>query len=158
MGKVGKRVENLAQLRELANRRKSVICSDHPAFAKPKPAAFVLAFQGRYLADLFDRGIYEYTPGKDTDGDQNGSEPVEATAQDQAIENAREVIGLRLGMEIHRLMNLAGMKADAGNFANANAALDNARTIYNAAAALGIPLHLSNYMEEEIRSDRTYHA
>jgi len=54
-----KQVKTLAQLYKLAGQRRAVV-SEYGPLVKPKPAAFLLAWQGRMIYFALKRGLYIY--------------------------------------------------------------------------------------------------
>lgn len=58
----GNRITTLAELEDCALKRQSVYADGARAFYLPRPAAFVINLQGRYLLNLFRRGLYVYKP------------------------------------------------------------------------------------------------
>jgi len=55
-----RKVESLADLRWLVERRKSVVVPGCCPWNKPKPAAFMIQLSGEILWRLFSRGMYRY--------------------------------------------------------------------------------------------------
>lgn len=59
-----KRIETLAQLKQLSLDRKSVVCPGLKCFRKPCPAAFAMNYSGILLLRLFNSGLYIYKKEK----------------------------------------------------------------------------------------------
>lgn len=55
-----KRVKSLDHLMQLANERRAIVSPNNPPLCKPKPAAFLLAWQGRMIYYALKRGVYVY--------------------------------------------------------------------------------------------------
>jgi hypothetical protein len=63
-GILGKQIDGLFQLEEVAKHRRSVIVPGLTWLAKPKPAAVVLSMQAIMVMRMFRLGMYVYTkPG-----------------------------------------------------------------------------------------------
>ena len=62
--KLGARVMFLKDLNLLALQRRSVICPNLRCWSRPRPAAFMIGLQGRYLLRLFESGMYVYLKEK----------------------------------------------------------------------------------------------
>ena len=55
-----KRIVSIEQLYQAAKAKQSVICPKSQGLIAPRPAAFVLNFQGKQLRHLFVQGLYIY--------------------------------------------------------------------------------------------------
>ena len=60
------KISTLLQLKEAADRKKSVIVPKSHPWSKPRPAAVLLFQQGASLLRLFEMGMYIYKPNKKT--------------------------------------------------------------------------------------------
>jgi len=59
--KYGKRIKTLEQLFEAAINKKAVICKQPwPPLVKPKPAAFIISWQGTLILRAFKYKLYIY--------------------------------------------------------------------------------------------------
>jgi hypothetical protein len=54
------RVETLGQLYLARVKRQAIICPNHRAWKKPRPAAFMMNLSGEILYRLFAGGMYIY--------------------------------------------------------------------------------------------------
>lgn len=65
---LGKQIKTLADLYDVAQRRRSVVCDElrrnNWGFRRPKPAAFILSMQARQVLFLIWQGLYEWIPAK----------------------------------------------------------------------------------------------
>lgn len=61
--KAGPRVTTLAELALLSEAKRSVICPKHPAWNRPRPAAWMIQLPGAMLLGLFAAGMYVYEKG-----------------------------------------------------------------------------------------------
>jgi len=59
-----RRVRSLGALCRLAGERRAVISRRYGPLTRPKPAAFMLAWQGRMINDALKAGVYVYEKGK----------------------------------------------------------------------------------------------
>ena len=56
----GPRVTTLAELALLSEAKRSVICLNHRAWDRPRPAAWMIQLPGAMLLGLFAAGMYVY--------------------------------------------------------------------------------------------------
>ena len=59
----GARVTTLDGLAYLRSERKSVICPKHPAWNRPRPAAWIIQLPGAMLLNMMECGLYVYEKG-----------------------------------------------------------------------------------------------
>lgn len=57
-----KRITTLEELGTAALDRKAVVIPSHPAFTKPRAAAFIVSMQARQVLGLLHQGLFIYTP------------------------------------------------------------------------------------------------
>lgn len=62
------RIFTLEQLQDCALQRKAVVAPSLPYMRKPRPAAFVINFQGPQLVRLFRAGLFVYEAPKKEGG------------------------------------------------------------------------------------------
>lgn len=58
--RLGKAVKTLRELKQLAVKRRSVVCPKLHAWSQRKPAAFIMNLQGEVILRLLNSGLYVY--------------------------------------------------------------------------------------------------
>ena len=61
--KAGPRVTTLAELALLSGAKRSVICLNHRAWDRPRPAAWIIQLPGAMLLNMMECGMYVYEKG-----------------------------------------------------------------------------------------------
>ena len=61
--RAGPRVTTLAELALLSEAKRSVICPKHPAWNRPRPAAWIIQLPGAMLLNMMECGMYVYEKG-----------------------------------------------------------------------------------------------